>query len=163
DAESPLARRLVIVQKRIRDALDCAAPGPVRVVSVCAGEARDLLGALEGHPRAVDVAGRLVELDPQPARCASARARPMGVAGLAVESADGWRTSACVGGVPADLVLVCGVFGNINDDDIANTVRRLPSFCAPDARVIWTRHRRAPDATPGIRAQFATAGFTELA
>jgi hypothetical protein len=29
--------------------------------------------------------------------------------------------------------------------------------------VIWTRHRRPPDATPFIRAEFAAAGFTEVA
>ena len=28
---------------------------------------------------------------------------------------------------------------------------------------IWTRHRRPPDATPAIRADFAAAGFTEVA
>ena len=54
--------------------------------------------------------------------------------------------------VPADLVLVCGVFGNISADDIAATVAALPSFCAPGASVIWTRHRRPPDLTPAIRA-----------
>ena len=29
--------------------------------------------------------------------------------------------------------------------------------------MIWTRHRRPPDATPSIRAEFAAAGFTEVA
>ena len=28
--------------------------------------------------------------------------------------------------------------------------------------MLWTRHRRPPDATPGIRADFAAAGFEEL-
>ena len=31
------------------------------------------------------------------------------------------------------------------------------------SEVIWTRHRRPPDATPSIRAEFAAAGFTEVA
>jgi hypothetical protein len=162
-AESPLARRLEFVQRRIRDALDRAAPGPVRVVSACAGEARDLLGALDGHPRAADVTGRLVELDPQLAGHAAERARALGLQSIDVVTGDASTTSAYVGAVPADLVLVCGVFGNVTDDDVANTVRRLPSFCTPGATVIWTRHRRPPDATPAIRAQFTVAGFTELA
>ena len=29
--------------------------------------------------------------------------------------------------------------------------------------MVWTRHRRPPDLTPTIRADFAAAGFTELA
>ncbi len=65
--------------------------------------------------------------------------------------------------MPADLVLVCGVFGNISAADITATVQALPSFCLPGAHVLWTRHRRPPDATPGIRADFAAAGFTEIA
>jgi len=163
DAASPLARRLAIVQQRVREALDRAAPGPLRAVSMCAGEGRDLLGALDGHPRANDVAGRLVELDAQLATTAAVRARDAGLPGLEVANADASNTAAYVGAVPADLVLVCGVFGNIPDADIANTVRLLPTFCAPGATVIWTRHRREPDATPAIRAQFVAAGFSEVA
>jgi hypothetical protein len=64
-----------------------------------------------------------------------------------------------VGAVPADLVLVCGVFGNISDGDIEATVAVLPSFCAPGATVIWTRHRRPPDLTPTILEWFVRAGF----
>jgi len=37
------------------------------------------------------------------------------------------------------------------------------SLCAPNATVVWTRHRRPPDVTPAIRDWFATAGFDEVA
>ena len=39
----------------------------------------------------------------------------------------------------------------------------MPGWCAPGGHVIWTRHRRPPDLTPAIRADFAAAGLTELA
>jgi hypothetical protein len=65
--------------------------------------------------------------------------------------------------VPADLVLVCGVFGNITEADMMNTIDRLPMLCAPGATVIWTRHRRRPDATPAVRARFVQNGFEEIA
>jgi hypothetical protein len=158
DAESPLRRRLVIVQARIRALLDRAPPGPIRVISMCAGEGRDLLGALDGHPRRGDVTGRLVELDPDLA----ATARAAAPAGVEVVTGDASTTSAYVGAVPADLVLVCGVFGNIADPDIERTIATLPSLCAPGATVVWTRHRRAPDRTVDIREWFARAGFEEL-
>ena len=64
--------------------------------------------------------------------------------------------------VPADVVLVCGVFGNISAADISHTIQALPGFCRPGGHVIWTRHRLEPDATPAIRADFAAAGFTEV-
>jgi hypothetical protein len=71
-------------------------------------------------------------------------------------------TDAYAGAVPVDLVLVCGVFGNIPDDDVHRTIEALPEFCARDATVIWTRHRGPPDLTPTIREWFADAGFVEL-
>lgn len=66
------------------------------------------------------------------------------------------------GAVPADLILMCGVFGNITADDIANTIRHLPQLCAPAATVIWTRHRQPPDLTPHIRQTFERHGFEEV-
>jgi hypothetical protein len=41
-----LARRLAAVQDQIRVALDAAPPGPLHAVSLCAGQGRDLIGAL---------------------------------------------------------------------------------------------------------------------
>jgi hypothetical protein len=159
DDDTPLRHRLLAVQSRIRDALDERPVGPIRVVSMCAGEGRDLLEVLADHGRAPDVHGRLVELDPELAARAAGRA-PVGID---VACADAGVTDAYVGAVPADLVLVCGVFGNISDEDIEATVRGLPAFCTTGATVIWTRHRRPPDLTVDIRRWFAEAGFEQVA
>ena len=40
------------------------------------------------------------------------------------------------GAVPADLVLMAGVFGNITDADAQQTITALPEQCAADATVI---------------------------
>jgi hypothetical protein len=157
--ESPLSRRLAIVRGCISDALDAAPPGPVRVVSLCAGDGRDILGVLERHRRARDVSGRLVELDPDLAARAAARAP----GGIDVQCGDASSTAAFEGAVPADLVLVCGVFGNIGEGDIVGTIRTLPSLCAAGATIVWTRHRRPPDRTVLVRETFAAAGFAEVA
>jgi len=157
--DSPLSRRLAVVQQGIRDALDAARPGPISVVSMCAGEARDLSGALDGHPRAGDVHGRLVELDPELA----ARARASFAPTIDVLVGDAGMSTAYEDAVPADLVLVCGVFGNITDTDMQRTVRMLPMLCAPGATVIWTRHRRPPDVTGVVREWFAEEDFEEVA
>ena len=66
DPDSGLSRRLRLVRRHVAEALDTAAPGPVRVLSLCAGEGRDLLGVLPGHPRREDVTATLVELEPAP-------------------------------------------------------------------------------------------------
>jgi hypothetical protein len=158
---SPLSRRLEVVQRLIREALDRCATGPIRVISLCAGDGRDLLGVLDTHPRAVDVEARLVELDPDLAERARSRAAEMS-ATVEVVTDDASLTSSYAGSVPADIVLACGIFGNVTDDDIHNTVMHLPSLCAPEATVIWTRGTFAPDLTPTIRGWFIEAGFVEL-
>jgi hypothetical protein len=158
----PLALRLGVVQDMIRSALDASAPGPIRVVSMCAGDGRDLLGVLEKHPRCLDVRARLVELDPELATRGRTRAAEIGL-GIEVVNGDASTTNAYAGAVPADIVLVCGVFGNITDDDVQCTIKSLPALCAPGATVIWTRGTFAPDLTPLVREWFTANGFSELA
>jgi hypothetical protein len=158
-----LARRLAVVQRLLRQRLDRSPRGRIRLLSLCAGDGRDVVGALDSHPRARDVTGRLVELDPQLAAAARRRAARLGLRRLEVVTGDASTTTACVGAVPADIVLLCGIFGNISDADVENTVRSSPRLCARGATVLWTRGRFAPDLTPRIRRWFADAGFDELA
>jgi hypothetical protein len=158
---TPLSRRLAVVQGLIRTTLDGRSPGSIHVISMCAGDGRDLLGAITDHPRLPDLSARLVELDPELASRARARADDLSPA-VEVVTGDASITGAYAGAVPADIVLVCGVFGNISDQDIHQTVAHLPSLCAPNATVIWTRGTFSPDLTPTIRVWFMEAGFTEL-
>ncbi|MBO0808127.1 MAG: SAM-dependent methyltransferase, partial [Actinobacteria bacterium] len=62
DPGSSLALRLCAVQQQITAILDDAPPGPLRAISMCAGQGRDLLPVLARHPRGRDVTARLVEL-----------------------------------------------------------------------------------------------------
>lgn len=162
DAPTGLARRLAVVQAWIATLASRAPPGPLRVVSMCAGDGRDLVPALRDHPRRPDVTGRLVELNPELAAVARGRAEAAGL-GLDVLQADAGESSSYAGVVPADLILACGVFGNISDSDVERTVRFLPRLASAGATVIWTRHRKAPDLTRAIRGWFAEAGFREVA
>jgi len=161
DPESSLSQRLRTVQEQIRAALDAAPAGPIPVVSMCAGEGRDLLGVLADHPRAADVAARLVELDPTLAERARQTAATL-PATIEVATADAGFTDAYAGAVPAQLALFCGVFGNISDPDIAATVAAAREFVRPGGVVVWTRHREEPDLVPRILEWFAEAGFEPL-
>jgi hypothetical protein len=163
DPGSNLERRLRWVQRRIRMALDEMLPGPVRVLSLCAGQGRDLLEVLADHPRRGDVEAVLVEMDDRNVAAARRDVAQAGLDGVEVRQADASDTSSFAGGVPADLLLVCGVYGNISDADVATTVAHLPELCAPRAITIWTRHRDAPDLTPAIRQWYLDTGFEELA
>ncbi len=161
--DSGLAQRLVLVREQIRAALGRLPPGPVKAVSMCAGQGHDLIGALTGHERRGDVTARLVELDEHNVLLARRAAQDAGLNGVQVVTGDASLTNSYLGAVPADLVLVCGVFGNISAEDIQRTIMALPQLCAADATVIWTRHRLPPDITPTIRHWFADSGFEELA
>lgn len=163
DPNSELGRRLAVVQRQLRDVLDRLPPGPIRAISVCAGQGHDIIGVLAEHQRRADVSARLVELDPRNVALAQSAARATGLDRVQAVAADASLTDAYIGAVPADLVLVCGVFGNIAEADIANTIEQLGQLCAPQATVIWTRHRRAPDLVPRIRETFQQAGFAEVA
>ena len=161
DPTSYLSNRLAEVQRQTAQVLDTCAEGPVQVLSICAGQGRDLIGVLATHPRAADVRARLIELDESNAAFARESAARLGLDNVEVVVGDASVTDLYAGAVPADLVMVCGVFGNITERDIARTVSYLPSLCRRGARVVWTRHRKAPDVTPSLRASFVRVGFVE--
>ncbi len=163
DPTSDLSRRLVAVRSQVEAWLDQHPDGPLRVVSGCSGDGRDLLDVLERRDGS-RVAATLVELDPELARRASDRARDAALAGVEVRCADAGQTDGYAGAVPADLVMMCGVFGNMTDDDVRRTIATLPTFCAPGAWVLWTRGRDVGEAdlTGRIRGWFQEEGFTEL-
>jgi hypothetical protein len=117
---------------------------------------------LAGYPHASDVNARLVELDERNAAVARQRANEAGLSQIEVVVADAARLAAYEGAAPADIVIVCGVFGNISDQDVFHTIDLLPQLCRPAATVIWTRHRMAPDLTPAIRAYFLDHRFAEV-
>lgn len=62
EPDSRLSRRLSVVQAHIGRALD-ERRGPVRIISMCAGEGRDVLPVLAEHPLRADIAALLVELN----------------------------------------------------------------------------------------------------
>jgi hypothetical protein len=105
----------------------------------------------------------LVEYDPQNAALARRGAEQAGLPQVEVRHADAAQVANYADALPADVLLLCGIFGNVSDEDIERTATAAPALCAPGATVIWTRHRRAPDLTPRIRDWFQASGFDEVA
>jgi hypothetical protein len=136
-----LRQRLQIVQEYISSCLQECPPGPIRVVSLCAGDGRDLIGALFDHPRAGDVQARLVELDQRLVECGRTAAESAALgAQLEFVQGDATLSSTYKGAVPADLVVVCGVFGNIpNETELHRLIQNIRCLCKTGAFTIWTR------------------------
>ncbi len=158
DLSSSQSQRLAVVRTRIAEALDRCPAGAIRVASICAGDGRDLLGMLQTHPRARVVSGRLVELDPRLVE----RARTLAPSTIEVVCGDAGNGDAYEGATPVNLLLSCGVFGNITEADIQNTIDAWSMLCAPEATVIWTRGAFEPDLRNQIREWIKLAGFEEL-
>src|ERR1700734_906493 len=163
DPSSGLSARLRRVQAWLARALDRAPPGSLRLVSLCAGQGHDVIGVLPGHPRRDDVRAVLIEADAHIAGQARHAAEQAGLGQVEVRQADAGTAASFADALPADVLLLCGIFGNVSEQDIQRTVEAAPAMCQPGATVIWTRHRGPPDLTPRIRAWFTGAGFDEVA
>ena len=169
DPTSSLARRLAEVRRQLVALLAGSGNRPVRLLSMCAGDGRDTLPVLAAH--APHAEALLVELDPQLAARARDTAGRLGLAGVQVRTGDAGLVSSYVGAGPADVLLACGVFGNIPDGDLLRTVDALPGLLAPGGTVVWTRGAKVPqdpselagDPSEHVRDVFAGAGFAEVA
>jgi hypothetical protein len=159
---SSLANRLDLVRERIGIVLDVARPGPLTAVSMVAGQGRDLIPVLATHPRGRDVAARLVELDSRNADIARAAACEAGLENVDVVTGDAAELDHYREYAPADLVLMCGLFGNISDADIKRTIGYGLALTRPGGSVVWTRGRTAADRVPTISRWFVEAGFDEV-
>ncbi|MEV1317882.1 SAM-dependent methyltransferase [Micromonospora arborensis] len=163
DENSPLSHRLRLVQQHIASWLDQRSDERLTVVSACAGQGHDLIGVLASRSDAQRVHATLLEYDAGNVAAAQAAAEQAGLCNLLIRQADAGQLSSYAGAVPADLVLMVGVFGNISDVDVERTIAALPQLCAEGATVIWTRGRRKSDLTPAVRQWLRDAGFMEQA
>ncbi len=161
DQGSSLSKRLRVVQRELGIALDECPDGPLRIVSLCAGDARDVLGVVPRHRRRDDVELVLVELDDGLLASARHRAHEIGLDRMTAVLADAGATANYAWSLPADVLLACGIFGNVSAEDLARSVMVFAAMVRTGGSVLWTRHRRPPDLTPTIRGWFVDAGFEE--
>src|SRR4051812_43571657 len=107
-ADSGLGERLAAVRTAIGRCLDAAAPAPMRVISACAGDGRDLLGVLAERPDSTRISALLVEYDAGlVARARQAAGRS--AATVHVREGDAACSDSYLLAAPADLVLLCGI------------------------------------------------------
>jgi len=161
DTNSPMARRLVEVQKQIELYLEQAPDRPLRIISVCAGQGRDLLSVLQHHRRRNDVSALLIDIEEKNTLAIEATAKKMELERIRGLTADASEMANYESMAPADLVLMCGVFGNISDQDIRRSITLSRQLCNHSGRLIWTRHRREPDMVPQIRDWFQAEDFEQ--
>jgi hypothetical protein len=129
---------------------------------MCAGQGRDVIPVLERHPRRNDVRAALLEIDPDNVAFARASAAKAGLRQVEVHEVDASNSDPYAPFVPAEILLACGVFGNISNADLEGTVRKLSMLCREGAAVIWTRHWKQPEVIASIQEWFSESGFRNL-
>jgi hypothetical protein len=162
DPNSRFVARLALVQRYLRAVLDQMPPGPITVVSVCAGQGRDILGVLRDHPRRDDAAVTLVEQDSRNAEFAREMARTGDLTAVTVVVGDAGDSTSYRGVGRASLVIIVGFLSHIGDEDVARLVGFLPQLCAVDGLVIWCRGSHYVDFPAHVRMLFARVRFVPL-
>jgi len=166
DPDSPVSHRLVEVRAQLAAVL-AARPGPVRLLSLCSGDARDTVPVVADSEHPVSVT--LVELDPDLAARAREAAAAAGVE-AAVRVGDAGDPTTYADVLPVDVLLLVGVLGNVSDDDVRTTVTAAASMVVPGGVVIWSRSNRfrttathdMADPALWTRGLFESAGFETL-
>jgi len=151
--------RLEQVQEAITACLDRARPGPLRAVSACSGQSRDLLPLLINHPRGHDVDALMIELDPLNASFLHGALGSTALTRVEVRVADAGDAASYAGRLPADLLLLCGVFANIDLSAARRTIGRLDELVAPGGAVVWTTYGASIDEADDVLAAFEGARF----
>ena len=166
ETDARLQQRLAIVREYISTSLTHSPPGVIQLVSACAGDGRDVLGVLPSHPRAKDVRARLVELNPQLVERGrfTLESTPPFNQQIELVNGDATSSNAYIGAVPADVVLVCGIFGNLADEvALRQLIGNLKFLAKSGAFVLWTRgHTQGVAYSEVVRQQFREANFEEV-
>jgi hypothetical protein len=152
---------LKVVQARLKESLEAVDPDPV-VLSLCAGDGRDIVTVLRDRPNQIGRAV-LVELDPALATRAERAADSARLSRVEVRCQDAGAVESFIDVLPVDVLLLCGIFGNIDHSDVKNVIERIPCLVKKDGYVIWTRGSSEPDWRPEVRRWFIDIGLEEVA
>jgi protein-L-isoaspartate O-methyltransferase len=135
---------------------------PIRVLSLCAGDGRDLLPVLAST---AVVAGPVVLVEKDAGLAGNARriAAALKLDTVDVITGDAGDHEQFAGAYPVDLLLLCGIFGNVPERDIQTTVAATPAMLRNGGTVIWTRGSTQSDVRTAIRRWFRAAGLNEIA
>jgi hypothetical protein len=162
DPSSSLARRLGVVRRRLGAVLDAATGERRQLLSLCAGDGRDVIPVLAARSAPSSVSALLVERDEELARRAVQSASSSGLGTVEVRCADAGDPTSFNDVLPVDVLLLCGIFGNLEHRRVEDMINVLPHLLAANGCVIWTRGASDPDRRPELRSWFRAAGLAEI-
>lgn len=162
DPSSSLARRLGVVRRRLEEVLDARAGEQRQLLSLCAGDGRDVIPVLAARAAPSSVSALLVERHEVLLRRALESASSSGLGTVEVRCADAGDPHSFNDVLPVDVLLLCGIFGNIEHNRVKDVIDVVPHLLARGGYVIWTRSVSDPDRRPEVRSWFRAAGLAEV-
>ena len=160
DPDSELSRRLAVVRRELAAVL-ADRTGPVTLLSLCAGDGRDTLPVLASSSATVSAV--LVELDPDLAEAGRRQAAALGL-DVDVRTDDAGLVAAWADVVPVDVLMLCGVLGNVTDDDARRILTGAALMLQRGGTMVWTRGNRGSgeeDPSEWLRGLLLEAGWEE--
>lgn len=163
DPTSSLARRLEGVKRRLTEALDGAASTVPTILSLCAGDGRDVIPVIAARPTTSPVTAILVENNHTLANRARGASAAVGCSQVQVRCRDAGDPASFADVLPVDVLMLCGIFGNIEHRTVKDIIDLIPRLVVLGGYVIWTRGGSEPDRRPEVRHWFRAAGLDEVA
>jgi hypothetical protein len=112
------------------------------LVSVCAGDGRDVIQVLSGELSELPVRALLVESEPELARRGEAQAVSAGVSDRVLfRCRDATRMESYQGYVPADVLVMAGVLGNVPSRAYPDLARTAATLLRRGGFLLWTQRR----------------------
>jgi hypothetical protein len=162
DPSSSLARRLGVVRRRLEEVLDAPAGERRQLLSLCAGDGRDVIPVLAAQATSSSVSALLVERNEELSRRALQSASSSGLGTVEARCADAGDPASFNDVLRVDVLLLCGIFGNIEHGRVKRVIDVVPHLLAKGGYGIWTRGASDPDRRPEVRSWFRAAGLDEI-
>jgi hypothetical protein len=139
DPASSLSRRLAVVRKRLSEVLDAPGDRPTKLLSLCAGDGRDVIPVLAGPPVHIEVDALLVEWDQRLVGRAVVAAEEAELVGVTIRYADAGYPASFADFLPVDVLMLGGIFGYIEHSAVRTVIQDVRPYLRDDGTVIWTR------------------------
>jgi hypothetical protein len=163
DPTSRLSQRLQVVRARLGEILDSIDTRVPRLLALCAGDARDVIPVLRSRSDGRRVTAVLTEKDEVLAERARVAAEAAGLRNVEVRRADAGDVRSFSDVLPVDVLMLCGIFGNIERPTVRHIVEQVPAMVTSGGFVIWTRGGKEPDdPRPQVRRWFVEAEMPEV-
>ncbi len=161
-----LQERLAVVCEEISLAISATRTKPVRILSICSGDGRDVILSTAASKLRKSISGVLIELNPDLVARGRSTIKEFSLQEeISFQCSDATKSETYRSIAPAHIVVLSGVFGNLKYEDVGLLIDSLRSLCEPKARVIWTRNLNefgdGETVVGGIKKLFANVNFTE--